>query len=131
MAQAAPLVIYDGAVTPVATTFNPESISPALSTFTDRSTGIATSFRRISVSNKFGGGTGKSSVNRAKLTVDYPVTSLVNGLPAVAYTLRGSIDIILPENATDAERKNLYAFLLNGLSNTLVRGALRDLDPIY
>lgn len=129
MANAAPITINDGQAAPVAVVFNPEAVSPALSTFTDRSSGIALGFRRISVSNKFA--QGKSAVNRAKFAVEYPVTQTVAGVTTIAYTLRANLDVILPEGATDVERKNLVAFVTNGLSNTLIRGALRDLDPIY
>ncbi len=129
MAQAAAITINDGQATPVATTFNPESVTPGLSSFADRSTGIALAFRRLKISNSFA--SGKSVVNRAKLDIEYPVTSVVNGVTSVAYTLRAKVDIILPDGATDAQRKDLYAFLKNGLAHTLVQGALRDLDPLY
>lgn len=129
MSQASALVINDGAATPVATTFNPESITPALSSFADRASGVAMAFRRIKVSNSFANG--KSKVNRAKMSVEIPITAVVDGVNTIAYTLRANLDIILPDGATDAQRKDLYAFVKNGLANTLIQGALRDLDPLY
>lgn len=129
MAQAAAIVINDGAATPVATTFNPESVTPGLSSFADRVTGVAMAFRRMRISNSFA--SGKSVVNRSKLSIEIPVTSTVNGIATVAYTLRANLDVILPDGSTDAQRKDLYAFLKNALANTLVQGALRDLDPLY
>jgi hypothetical protein len=129
MTAAAAITINDGQATPVAVTFTPESVTSDVATFADRTAGVAVGFRRLSISNKFAKGTSK--VNRAKMTIEYPVTTLVNGVTQVAYTLRGSLDVILPDQATDAERKNLYAFISNGLANASVRGALRDLDPLY
>jgi hypothetical protein len=129
MPAAAAITINDGQATPVAVTFNPEVITSDVATFADRTAGVAIGFRRISVSNKFA--KGASKVNRAKFSVDYPVTALVNGITTVAYTLRGTVDVILPDQATDTERKNLVAFLSNGLANTAIRGAVRDLDPMY
>lgn len=129
MAQAAALSILDGQATPVAVVFTPESVTPALSSFADRSAGISLAYRRIKVSSSFANG--KSRVNRNKLSVELPVTSLVNGITMVASTLRANIDVILPDSATDAQRKDLYAFTVNALANTLIRGALRDLDPLY
>lgn len=129
MAQATAIVINDGQATPVATTFNPESVSPGLSSFADRTTGIALGFRRIKVSTTFAGG--KSKVNRSKVSIEIPVTSLVNGITTVAYTLRANVDIILPDGATSAQRNDLYAFLKNVFANALIQGALRDLDPLY
>lgn len=129
MAQAAAIVINDGQATPVATTFAPEQVTPVLSTFADRASGVAASFRRLKVSTAFANS--KSKVNRAKLSVEIPVASVVNGVTTVAYTLRANLDIILPDGATDAQRKDLLAFLKNSLANALVQGALRDLDPLY
>lgn len=129
MAQAAAIVINDGQATPVATTFSPESVAPSLSTFADRSTGIALGYRRLRISNTFA--SGKSVVNRAKFSVELPVTQTVSGVVSVAYTLRANLDIALPDGATDAQRKDLFAFLKNGIANSLIQGALRDLDPVY
>lgn len=129
MAQAAALVINDGQATPVATTFGPESVAPALSVFSDKSAGISIGYRRVKVSTSFSNG--KSTVNRGKLSIEIPVTSTLSGITTVAYTLRANLDLILPEQATTAQRNDLYAFVKNSLSNALVQGALRDLDPIY
>lgn len=129
MAQATAISINDGAATPVAKTFNPESVTPALSVFADRTSGIAIAFPRLKVSNTFANG--KSVVNRAKFQVELPVTTTLNGVTTTAYTLRANVDVILPDGSTDADRKHLFAFLTNGLNHTLVRGAVRDLDPLY
>lgn len=113
-----------------AVTFTPESVSPALTMFTDRAAGVALGFRRVAVSSKFA--TGKSVVNRSKLTVEVPVTAVVNGVTTVAYTLRANVECVLPAAASATDRNDLYAFLTNALANTaLVRPALRDLEPIY
>jgi hypothetical protein len=129
MSQAANIVINDGAATPVATTFAPESVTPALSTFADRTSGTSIGFRRLTVSTQFA--SGKQVVNRGKFSIAYPIISTVNGVSTVAYTLRANVEVILPDASTVAERNNLYAFLKNGLANALVTGALRDLDPLY
>lgn len=130
MSQAAAITINDGQVAPAATTFNPESVTPGLSSFADRSSGIALAFRRLRISTSFAKG-GKSVVNRAKLGIEIPVTQVVSGVTSVAYTLRANVDIILPDGSTDAQRKDLYAFLKNALAHALVQGAMRDLDPLY
>ncbi|UUW21411.1 MAG: hypothetical protein [Sanya fiers-like virus 50] len=129
MAAAASIVVNDGQATPVAVTFSPEAVSPSLSVFSDRRLGIASLFPRLGVSTTFAKGAGSS--NRAKFTVTYPVGQTVDGVQKVAYTLRANVEVILPDGATDQQRKDLYAFLKNGLSATLVQGALRDLDPLY
>jgi len=129
MAAIAPLTINDGQATPVAVTFNPENQTPGAFTFVDRTAGVAVGFRRLSISNKFA--SGGALVNRAKYAVELPITASVNGVTTQAYVLRANVDVILPVASSDADRKNLFAFLVNGLQHTLVRGAVRDLDPLY
>lgn len=127
MAQAANIVLQDNAAANV--TFTPESVTPQVSSFADRTAGVALGFRRIRVGTHFA--SGKSQVNRTKFSVEYPVTQVTDGITSVAYTLRANVDLILPDGSTDTQRKDLYAFLKNGLANALVQGAMRDLDPLY
>lgn len=129
MAQAAAIVINDGQATPVATTFSPEQVSPALSSFADRATGTALSFRRLKVSTTFA--SSKSKVNRSKFSLELPIVAVISTVPTLISTMRANVDIIIPDGATDAQRKDLYAFLRNALANTLVQSAMRDLDPLY
>lgn len=129
MPQAANLVINDGQTTPVATTFAVEQATPTLSSFADRTAGIAAGFRRIKLSNQFA--TGKQTVNRSKMTIECPVLSTVNGVSTVAYIARANLEFILPDVATDADRKNIFAFVKNALANANVTSTLRDLDPQY
>jgi hypothetical protein len=130
MAQAAAVVINDGQVAPVATTFTPEQVTPQLSTFVDRSSGVAARFRRLSV--RFEASTASTKRIRSGLSVSIPVWGVLpSGASGVLYTLRAKCDMDLPENSTDAERKDLHAFIVNGLANTLVKGAVRDIDPLY
>lgn len=128
MAQAASITLADGQATPVNVTFNPESVTPALSVFADRTAGTSSGFRRLKIRNKFAGPNG---ANRAQFDVEYPVLEVVSGVSVLTRTLRAKIELILPDGCTDAERKNLYAFVRNGLANTLIQGAMRDYDPLY
>lgn len=129
MAQASNITINDGQATPVAKTFNPEAVTPSLSTFVERTAGIAAGFIRLSVSTLFSNG--KRTTNRARFNVALPITAVVDGNTVVVRTLRANCDVILPDGCTDAERKDLYAYLYNGLNHTLIKGAVRDLDPLY
>jgi len=125
MAQATSVVLADGASVNV--TFTPESVTPALTGFVDRSSGVAVRFRRLTVrynTNAKGVTTG--------LKVALPIYGVLpSGADGIIRTLRGTVELELPDGCTDAERKDLYAFVSNGLSNALVRGALRDFDPLY
>jgi hypothetical protein len=130
MAQAAAIVLNDGQATPVAVTFTPEAVTPELSTFVDRSTGVASKFRRLSV--RYQPSTKAVKRNKASESFSCPVWgTLPSGAEGILRTNRASLVFDFDENATDAERKDIYAFVLNSLSNALTRGTLRDLDPLY
>lgn len=130
MAQATAIVINDGQATPVSTSFTPEMVTPALSTFVDRSSGIASRFRRLSL--RFGLATRQNKRNTADFSVAIPVVgTLPSGAIGVLRTLRAKVNFELPEDSTPAERSDLFAFVANGLQDSLVKGMLKDLDPLY
>lgn len=129
MAQAANIVLADGQATPVNVTFAVEDVKSGIATFADRSTGIASRFPRLTVRYKGASGTTPAKTSFA---VSMPIFgTLPSGAQGVIYTLRGSVNLDLPDGCTDAERKNFYAFIRNGLANTLVQGNMRDYDPLY
>jgi len=126
------ITLADGQATPANIAFNPEAITPALSTFVDRSSGISMSYRRLSVRWEPNKGTTGSRYSRNQFNVSYPVYGVLpSGASGVKYTLRANVTLDLPDGCTDAERKDIYAFAKNGLANALVTGALRDYDPMY
>lgn len=130
MPQASNIVLKNGAATPVDTTFAVEQATPALSSFVDRSPGVAAGFSRIRLSNTFASGS-KSTVNRATMSIDLPVLGMVNGVASVAYVVRAKLELIIPEQSTATDRANLYAFVKNALGHSAVTASLRDLDPQY
>jgi len=129
MSQAEAIILDDGAATPVATTFSPEKVTPEISVFADRLSGISLAFRRLRCA--FSPSTPNRPTNRSMYEVIVPVTNVVDGVTVVAFTMRAKLEFVLPDGSTDQQRKDLYAFMLNGMSNALVRGNLRDLDPLY
>lgn len=127
-----PIVLADGQATPVNTSFYPEEITPALSTFVDRSSGISMSYRRLSVRQERNKGSTGNKFQRGVVQVSYPVWgTLPSGASGVKYTLRANVQVDLPDGCTDAERKDVFAFAKNALANALVVGSLRDYDPMY
>lgn len=129
MAQRAPIVLADGQTTPANVTFSPDNSPVGEVSFSDKSTGVAAFFRRIVV--KYSAISSQRKTTRTQYEVHLPVTGTVDGVTKVIRTLRAKVEFVLPDETTDAERKDLHAFVVNGLGNTLVRGNMRDLDPIY
>jgi len=129
MAQAANIVLADGQATPVNRTFSVEDVKSGIATFVDRSTGMASRFARLTLR------WATPQPNKAakeSFLVSMPVYGVLpSGAQGVIYTPRFRVEVELPDGCTDAERKDLYAFGINGLQNTLVRGSLRDYDFPY
>lgn len=129
MPQATSIAIQNGAVPPVMVTFSPESVTPQLARFADRTAGTANAFQRLTLAAAFAGGA--KTVNKTSLAFELPVVSVVNNAATVQRTLRAKLELTIPDGATDAERKDLYAFVKNAMANTSVLATLRDLDPQY
>jgi hypothetical protein len=123
------LSINNGAATPVAVTFAPERIAPELSTFVDRSGGVSALYPRLSV--KFSPAANNRPTNRVDIDLDLPVGSTVNGVSTVASTGRVRCYAVIPDTWDAASRANLAALFANALDNALIRGVLKDLDPLY
>jgi len=121
--------INDGAATPVAVTFHPESIRDGNATFRDDRAGVTALMPRIIVGLSLASPNRPS--NRVVFRVNYPVKRTVDGIDTLGYTLRSETTFILPDGATAADRANLLAFHVNALSNAEVAGVVKDVLPIY
>lgn len=129
MAQRASIVLADGQTTPVNVTFAPDNSAPGAVKFFDKSTGIAAFFRSITV--RYSAVSSQRKTTRTQYDIALPVTGTVDGVTKVIRTLRATVQYVLPDECTDAERKDLHAFVVNGLGNALIRGNMRDQDPVY
>lgn len=124
-----PLSINNGAVTPVAKSFAPEQVSPALSTFTERTSASSAGFFRLGIS--LSPASSKRLTNRVNVDFDMPVMQTINGISTVAYVGRFKGYFVIPDQMTAAERADLAAFVANSLDNTQIRAVIKDLDPLY
>lgn len=124
-----PITINNGAATPVAKTFSPERVAPDLSTFTERSTGVSAGFVRLGVG--FSPATARRSTNRIDISLDLPVLATVNGVSTVAHVARFKGYFVIPDVCTADQRADLHAFVANGLQHALLKGVVKDLDPMY
>lgn len=130
MAQVSgPIVINNGAATPVAKSFSPEKVSPEGSTFTERSAASSAGFVRLGIA--YSPASGGRKTNRINVDLTLPVLSTVNGVSSVAYTGLFKGYFVVPDVMTNLERADLIAFVANALDNTLIRGVVKDLDPLY
>lgn len=123
------LSINNGAATPVAKSFAPEQVTPALTTFTERSAASSVGFLRLGIG--FSAANSRRPTNRVNVDFDMPVMQVVDGINKVAYIGRFRGYFVVPDQMTSAERADLAAFVANALDNAQVRAVVKDLDPLY
>lgn len=129
MADATDVVLNDAQATPVAHTFVPIRVTPDFTSFADRSPGVSLGFRQLKVSTSFGNG--QRTTDKTELRLDVPVVQTVDGVAKLAHVNRGLVQFVFSQQATEQERKDLYKYITEALANSLLIGALRDLDPVH
>jgi len=124
-----PLTVNNGADTPVSITFEPEIVAGGNATFRDKSTGISNLMPRMKSATSLANA--NRPTNRVTFQVSLPVSKTVDGVLQLDYILRADCQFVLPERATTADRKNLLAFVRNGLDEDPVKGTIVDVSPIW
>jgi hypothetical protein len=132
MPSASTISLNDGQATPVAHVFSPKvQVTPG-STILTNSDDNTTSAGDLRLHLGFSSANSKRKTNRVKYEFAYPVEATdADGITRVAYTGRFSIDVVIPEEMTQAERDDLAAYLKNAMSDSVLQGYVSDLDPMY
>jgi len=130
MPTASAISINDGQGTPVSHQFDPQYVGSDNQVFVDKSV-ATTSAGRASIITSFSAANGSRKTNRISLRINLPIEQTIDSVTTVAYTLRYSGEVIVPEMATQAERDDLAAFVKNAWANTVLNALVSDLDPIY
>lgn len=138
MSAIASMTINDGAATPVAHTFAPITIDAlGVAKWADRVGGIALGFPVISELVRVPTKDSRNYRVTAKvvlpvLEVTSPSTATgIQPAPTLAYNLIGTVEMVLPERSSLAERKNLSAFLKNFLANANFTNAVENFESVY
>lgn len=124
-----PLSIANGAASPVAKSFAPVAVGPALSVFAEKTAASSSGYVKLSVAMSMANGS--RNTNRVDIGIDMPITELVGGVNVVTRTGRFKSYFVIPDTMTASERADLRAFAANALDNALVMATVKDLDPMY
>lgn len=124
-----PIVINNGAATPVAKSFAPERVAPEGSVFVERSAASALGFLKLGL--KYSAGNSARRTNRVDIDLTMPTTQNLGGLISIADTglFRGYW--VIPDAFTADQRADLHAFVANAIAHAIVKAAVKDLDPAY
>lgn len=137
MAAIAPLVLLDGQTTPVSHTFAPVNIMNDVARWADRAGGISVGFPEVTHSLR--GPTKGSRAYKLQTKVVMPVLEVsapgtstgFQPAPTKAYDLIASVEIIMPERSTLAQRKDILAYCKNVLASAVVTAAVADFESVY
>lgn len=129
MPAIAALTVYDGASTPVAHTFSPQSTTGARSQWADRSPTIPAGYRTIS--HELAEPNGNRTVHKVTMGFMVPVVATVDGSDTVVRYDSGQVVLNINPLSTLQERKDLLAYIANTLGLAAVKTSVENLEPFY
>jgi hypothetical protein len=123
------LTINDGAATPVAHTFTPQSVDGGKALFFDKVTGIPAGYSRLDHEVRLA----KSATGAHSVIVGFliPIMALVNGVQTRVRVSSAQVRLNFAQDSTDQERKDLVAYVINGLSNATIKPTLYNTEPFF
>lgn len=137
MAQIAALTLADGAATPVNHTFTPGNKVDGIAKWLDKSGGIALGFPAVTMSMREPTKSSRTWKVTAKVvvpTLEVTAPSTATGIqpaPTLAYNCLATIDFVIPERASAAERANILSYVKNFLASTVGDSAIKNLEAVW
>lgn len=130
MPNIANLVLKNGASTPVDKTFMVKLNDNRASLFEERSGGVPIGYPTIRVQTSDTKAVRKVTISIAIPTLEVPAPAANGFTPStrVNRTHRSKHEFLLPQNGTDAERRDLLAFHLNVMGLAPIIAIVRDGD---
>lgn len=129
------IVVPDAQATPVNHTFSPVRIDGDTATWLEKSSGSATGFWPLVAMLRapLAGQTEKLYRHVLKFSMPVTTTETINGVPrtALLYTLRASVDLTLPADATLQNRKDLRKLLSGILNDSSIVDQIENLNNAY
>ena len=129
MPAIAALSINDGATTPVAHTFSPQTSDGSKAKWADRSPTIPAGFQTIS--HELAAPNGTRTVHKVTMGFMVPVVAVVDGVDTVVRYNSAQLVYNLHPQSTLQERKNIMAYVTNTNSNASVKTSVENLEPFY
>lgn len=137
MAALANIVVNDSAATPVAHTYVPVTNQNDLTVWRENAAaGSLAGQPSIRLTSKLN--PQASGMSRMRFTVDLPAESALGtsdqgykAIPKVDYICRATVEFILPNRSSAAQRKDLRVRLQNLMANALVVDAVDNVAPPF
>lgn len=129
MPALAPISIADGAATPVTHIFSPVTTDGQLALLQEK-VGVPKGFPSLTLSLRQP--VNGNGLYRAKIQLAVPVTGVdAAGSTIVRYSTTATLDIVLPDQSSQQERKNIRVLISNLLKDASVVALLESPEPIW
>lgn len=129
MPAIAALTINDGQATPVAHTFSVGTTDGAVAKFLDKVSGVPAGFTKLT--HEIREAKSASGAHSVIVSFEAPITAVVNGVTTRVRVSSAQVRLNFAQDSTDAERKDLVAYVINTLSNATVKPTLYNIEPFY
>lgn len=129
--------IWDALATPVLHTFSPLSITGNYAIYEDRSSGISVGFPRIHVWVSPPSKTSRLHKVRVKIvrptleTISNSTYSGITPAPTKAYDTTVDMTFFLPERSIIQDRKDILAYAIGFLNDSVGAALVRDQETVY
>lgn len=122
--------INDGAGTPAAHTFSPQSVTNgSKAEFQERSASIPSGY--FVLTHEVIRGATPDSADRIKIGLNMPSVATVDGSAAVVRNSSAQVILNLSKVSTLQERKDLLAYVANTLGKADVKTTVENIEPFY
>jgi hypothetical protein len=129
------IVVPDAAATPVNHTFSPVRVDGDTATWLEKSSGSATGFWPLvcTLRAPLAGQTEKLYRYTQKLSIPVTAIETINGVAktTLLYTLRATVEITMPADATLQNRKDARKLLVGTLNDPSVIDMVENLNNTY
>lgn len=129
MSAIANIVLADGQASPANHTFEvltAQSGTDVSARWVEKSAGIYAGFLQLTSLVR------RTNNKSTKVQVKVSIPSLAtDGTNALIHTSIATVDVVLPDTMTTAERKDIRAYIANALDNAIIKASIEDLSPAY
>lgn len=127
----AALSLYDGASTPVAHTFSPDSLESGVASYKERTGGVAIGFPTATHSLRGPAANSANRIYKVSGKVRVPSVNTVDGVASVAYSNEADFSFRLSELSTQQQRDDLASLVVSLINSVPVRAAIENLETTY
>jgi hypothetical protein len=130
MPAVAALTIADGATTPVNRTFAFGGFDvKGVARWFEKTAGVAIGYLKLT--DEYREAKSSTGANSRIFGYEFPVVATVNGVTTRVRVSSAQVRLNFAQDATDQEKKDAVAYVINHLSNATVRPAIWGQEPFY